>query len=193
MSFDILNESRCLYLLESKIKRVLPWQLLFTAAIAALLATKHDPVINIVYCIISILAYGLLKKGSKNWSQVCNILVVPYAFIHVYVELFKLLLNLSTDLAPLFFLLYFATMLLSLIPITINDYGNIQKPIFRLLASIWVIINLFLAPQLSIHNGSFLTRLNKSQILLAMMFAVYGYLVITSWGYKLYLNTRGAS
>ncbi|CCI84981.1 hypothetical protein FC52_GL000835 [Lactobacillus pasteurii DSM 23907 = CRBIP 24.76] len=171
-------------MLEQRSQKILSWQFLLTAVIAGLLAIKQNMVINIIYFFVAILAYGLLKKGNKKLSQIWDIIAIPYVLIHVYTELFALLLNVSS----LFYFLYFVVMLACLIPVTISDYGNIHKPLMQIISSVWIIINLFLAPQPVVHANAFIIGLNKSQLLLGLMFVIYGYFAITNWGYKFYLN-----
>lgn len=81
-------------------------------------------------------------------------------------------------------------MLVLLVPITAIDYSSLKKSLWRLLASLWVIINLFLSHLLVITGNQFVIGLNKSYLLSALMFLEYAYLAITGWGYKFCFNLR---
>lgn len=85
---------------------------------------------------------------------------------------------------------YFIGMLALLIPVILYDYGTIKNPIWQLVATVWLIISLFLTPLISIEGNAVIVGLNKSNLLMALIFLEYAYIAITTWGYKFYFNLK---
>ena len=81
-------------------------------------------------------------------------------------------------------------MLALLIPVILYDYGTIKNPIWQLVATVWLIISLFLTPLISIEGNAVIVGLNKSNLLMALIFLEYAYIAITTWGYKFYFNLK---
>lgn len=138
-----------------------------------------------------ILSVVILVKRNRRISHVINIIFLPTIFIDQLVIVANLLIHNFSNLTIIFFWLYFVGAIVTLIPITKVEYGKIKKPIFRLLASIWITTFTFTSFSLSLKNISqdgFLVGLNKSEMVYALTMLIYVYFVLESWGYKLYFN-----
>ena len=171
-------------------KSLLRWQLVFTILLSVLILIFQHDLLNLIYIVLLLVSFFLMYKDRNKASHIFNIIVLPYVLIEIYSEFLKLLIKSFAGFEIGFYILYFIGMLVLLVPITIRDYSSLKQPIWQLLASIWVIVNLFLSPLVTVNSGQFIVGLNNSGLLLALMFFEYAYFAITGWGYKFYFNLK---
>ncbi len=170
--------------------KALTWQLLLAILLALILLIAQHNLLNLLSIAISLLSFILLYKGNERVSHVFDIIFLPAVLLFVYSNFFSFLINSFSNLNIILYVLYFIGMLVVLLPITIRDFCSLERPIWQLIASIWVIVSLFLSPLIEINSSQFIVGLNKSDLLLALIFLEYAYFAITGWGYKFYLNLK---
>lgn len=171
-------------------QKLLKWQILLTIVFSLINLIFRHNLINLLYLALLLLAFFLIYKSKDNFSHLFNIIFLPYVFIHVYSDLIKLALKSITGFDAILFALYFIGMLALIIPVTRRDYGSLKKPIWQLIASIWIIINLFLMPRLATPGSLFIVGLNRSYLLAGLIFLEYAYFTVTGWGYKFHFNLK---
>lgn len=173
-------------------KNLLKWQIVLAVLLSLILfVVQHKP-LDLVNIVLLLLSFFFMYKGTKYVSRILNIVALPYIFLYDYCNILKVLMKSFVSLDIVLYVLYFIGMLVILIPVIVNDYGNITKPILQLAATIWLIISLFLISFSLVNAGGnqFIIGLNKSQLLLALIFLEYTYLAITGWGYKFRFNLK---
>lgn len=170
--------------------KALTWQLLLAILLALILLIAQHNLLNLLSIAISLVSFILLYKGNERVSHVFDIIFLPAVLLFVYSNFFSFLINSFSNLNIILYVLYFIGMLVVLLPITIRDFCSLERPIWQLIASIWVIVSLFLSPLIEINSSQFIVGLNKSDLLLALIFLEYAYFAITGWGYKFYLNLK---
>lgn len=171
-------------------EKLLEWESLIIALFSLILLIFQHNLLNLLYIALLLVSVLFMYKRYKRLSHTFNIIVLPYIFFYVYSDCFNLLLKSLNGLETILYIIYFLGMLALLIPVTIHDYGTIKHPIWQLLASIWIIVNLFLAPVIKIDHGQFIMGLNRSELLLALVFLEYTYFVVKGWGYRFTFNLK---
>lgn len=171
-------------------EKLLEWESLIIALLSLILLIFQHSLLNLLCIALLLVSVLFMYKQYKRLSQTFNIIVLPYIFFYVYSDCFNLLLKSLNGLETILYIVYFLGMLALLIPVTIHDYDTIKHPIWQLLASIWIIVNLFLAPVIKIDHGQFIMGLNRSELLLALVFLEYTYFVVKGWGYRFTFNLK---
>lgn len=171
-------------------EKLLEWESLIIALLSLILLIFQHSLLNLLCIALLLVSVLFMYKQYKRLSQTFNIIVLPYIFFYVYSDCFNLLLKSLNGLETILYIVYFLGMLALLIPVTIHDYDTIKHPIWQLLASIWIIVNLFLAPVIKIDHGEFIMGLNRSELLLALVFLEYTYFVVKGWGYRFTFNLK---
>ncbi len=168
------------------------WQIVLTVLLSFILFTIQRNPLNLINIVLLLLSFFFMYKGTKHVSRILNIVVSPYIFLYDYCNILKVLIKSFANFDTVLYVLYFIGMLVILIPVIVNDYGNITKPILQLAATIWLIISLFFISfsLINIGGSQFIIGLNKSQLLLALIFLEYTYLAITGWGYRFRFNLK---
>lgn len=176
--------------MKKQCEKMLEWESLIVALFSLILLIFQHNLRNLLYIVLLLVSVLFMYRANKRVSQVFNIVVLPYIFFHVYSECFNLLLKLMNGHEVSSYVVYFLGMLALLIPVTIHNYGTIQHPIWQLLASIWIIVNLFLAPTIKLNHSQFILGLNRSDLLLALIFLEYSYFAVKGWGYRFCFNLK---
>lgn len=170
--------------------KILKSQILLTILFAVLLLIVQHDLLNLLYIIFLSFSFLFIYIGFNRKSHILNIVVLPYTFLSVYNNIFKLIIKIYADWGTVLYVAYFIGMLALLIPVILYDYGTIKNPIWQLVATVWLIISLFLTPLISIEGNAVIVGLNKSNLLMALIFLEYAYIAITTWGYKFYFNLK---
>lgn len=178
--------------MKKSMRKILEWQILFVILVLLALFGVQRNWVDILNAVFLFLSFVFVYKDMKILSHVFNVLLLPYIFLHSYCRALSLLLGLFVDFRMVLYILYFAGMLVLLIPTIIYDYGSIKKTVLQLAATIWLIISLFLVSfsLVSVNGNQFIVGLSQSNLLLALIFLEYGFLVTTSWGYRFYFNLK---
>lgn len=171
-------------------KKVFQIQLYLNILIAIIILISYHTVKDWIY--LGILVAAVLVSKNKKISQLINTVLIPMIFIEQVRDLGNILMQHLSKLTILIFWIYALVTVIVLIPVTIVEYGKIKKPIWRLIASVWminvVIMYCHLLTLKNVNPDGFLMSLNKSGLVYALAILVYVYFAVKSWGYEFYFN-----
>lgn len=171
-------------------KRVFQAQLYLNILMAVIILINYHTVKDWIY--LGILAVAVVVSKNKRISQLINIVFIPMVFIDQVRELSGIVIQHFSNLTVPIFWIYAIGTILVLIPVTIVEYGKIKKPIWRLIASVWMINFIIMyCRSLTLKNvnpDGFLMSLNKSGLIYALAILVYVYFAVKSWGYEFCFN-----
>lgn len=156
-------------------KKVFQAQLYLNILIAVIILINYHTVKDWIY--LGILALAVVVSKNKRISQLINIVLIPMIFIDQVRNLSDILIQHFSQLTLLIFWIYAVGTIIVLIPVTIVEYGKIKKPIWRLIASVWminfVIMFCYLLTLKNVNPDGFLVSLNKSGLVYALAILVY--------------------
>ncbi len=171
-------------------KKVFQIQLYLNILIAIIILISYHTVKDWIY--LGVLVAAVLVSKNKKISQLINTVLIPMIFIEQVRDLGNILMQHLSKLTILIFWIYALVTVIVLIPVTIVEYGKIKKPIWRLIASVWminvVIMYCHLLTLKNVNPDGFLMSLNKSGLVYALAILVYVYFAVKSWGYEFYFN-----
>lgn len=171
-------------------RKVFQAQLYLNILMAVIILINHHTVKDWIY--LGILAVAVVVSKNKKISQLINTIFIPMVFIDQVRNLSDILIQHFSSLTVLIFWIYAIGIITVLFPVTIVEYGKIKKPIWRLLASLWMINFVIMYCRLltlkNVNPDGFLMSLNKSGLIYALTILVYVYFAVKSWGYKFCFN-----
>lgn len=171
-------------------KKVFQAQLYLNILMAVIILINYRTVKDWIY--LGILAVAVVVSKNKRISQLINTVLIPMVFIDQVRNLSDILIQHFSQLTLLIFWIYAVGTIIVLIPVTIVEYGKIKKPIWRLIASVWminfVIMFCYLLTLKNVNPDGFLVSLNKSGLVYALAILVYVYFAVKSWGYEFCFN-----
>ena len=177
-----------------KHSRILQIQIYLNIVIAIVMLTNYHTIKDWIY--IGILIIVILINKFIKISQVVNIVFLPMIFVDQFGCFIDLLIKDLPKLTVILFWIYFVGTIFVLIPVVLVEYGKIEKPIFSLIASVWVtyMLSVIGSPLYlrTLSQASVLVGLNRSGIVYGLTTLVYGYIVLKKWGYKFSLNLNTA-
>ncbi|WP_298490804.1 CPBP family intramembrane glutamic endopeptidase [uncultured Lactobacillus sp.] len=171
-------------------KKVFQAQLYLNILMAVIILINYHTVKDWIY--LGILAVAVVVSKNKRILQLINTVLIPMVFIDQVRNLSGIFIQHFSNLTVPIFWIYAIGTIMVLIPLTIVEYGKIKKPIWRLIASVWMINFIIMCCRsLTLKNvnpDGFLMSLNKSGLIYALTILVYVYFAVKSWGYEFYFN-----
>lgn len=171
-------------------KKVFQAQLYLNILMAVIILINYHTVKEWIY--LGILAVAVVVSKNKRISQLINTVLIPMVFIDQVRNLSGIFIQHFSNLTVPIFWIYAIGTIMVLIPVTIVEYGKIKKPIWRLIASVWMINFIIMDCRIltlkNVNPDGFLMSLNKSGLIYALTILVYVYFAVKSWGYEFCFN-----